>query len=418
MAPISGYNIQQPRYASSTQQRRSVIDSPNERQGTIARVSYEKDYSAQNRQQATQIVNQAKQAGATKQELAQLQQRLLSGRFEVANVDPAKALNIQEHAQSLQSQALNTLLGAALKELNDVQSDQEKQVKLSHLVNSGEVADYDATSQTYVTFSTQQEKQRDLVDAVQIQQNMTQVDAQGQGKTTTRIVNPKEIDALAGSQFDVLEVNETRKLGTLSTDQKHLSSLRQVIESDDFSNAYEQSLKGMGSYTADQFAQHLAPLQSIIAGAYDMQGVQLEIADKGPDNGVTLALYNPESGNVMLYTPAIKTLEQQGRQKGFTGEALKRYTLNEITKTLAHENRHAYQYAAVQDPDAFGLTEADTQDTDALRTNMHYYNIPLVDQVLTGNMNAYKDQPLEYGVRQFEDLASTLLHQRSDTHRS
>jgi hypothetical protein len=395
-----------------TQQRRSIAPSvPQQRDGYFTPITpAPKDMSQPNNQIIQDVLVQARDMGVTQNELNAINTRLQTGAFEVANIDPAKALNIQEKRQEKGSQELNTLLNAALDELNDVQSEHEKRIKLSHLAMHGEVPDYDAASDTYVTFDAAVNSKTDGVEAVTILQNMTTLDTQNRATTTQREVNPKEIDSLAGDHFDVLKVDDAHKQGALSTDQKHLAALRQTLNSPEFKAALDQGVSKLNTLDAPMLQRVLAPLQVMLSEAYGMGPIGIDIQPKSPDGGTTLALYNPENAKVTLFVPGIQALVGQGRQKCINGDQNKRYVLKEIVKTLAHENRHAYQYAAAEAPKQFGLTDEDSENLEALKTNMTIYNIPLVDKVLTGNMNAYRDQPLEYGVRNFESLASTLLH--------
>ena len=359
------------------------------------------------------LLHQAKALNAPEEVINGLMYRLNTGNFEVANIDPSKSLNITEEAPH-DAKTKHRLLTKAIEEINSSTSPDEAMRKFGILAQEGEVADYDARTQSFITYTTtkidpKKAKLPDSVERYQVTQNVIRFDAQGRPTVQTRAVNAKEVDRLS-QQFELIDPNQTAS--TFSNDVALKERLKGTLTSPAFQSSFDNAVKtaNFNSLDAQAIYNALLPLQNTISATYNTKGVKLGIQGQSPDGGATTALYDPTENTVNIYLPAIEKHLVAGTGKGLTGEALQRYVLAQITATLVHENAHARQFHAIQNPSQFGVnTATDKKTLDSLKLNTQIYNVPIVNMVLKGNMNEYERQPLEAGVKPFEDLAREIL---------
>jgi hypothetical protein len=377
------------------------------------------DLDAENTQLQAYFIAEAKKLGLDDTIQAGLKYYLNKG-FEVSNIDVSKAENITEFTPQ-NAENLNRMLTLGLAELQSSQSEIERKTKLRILGTSGEMADYDPTTQSYVTYSAEKQSSVDpkdpkkakekgnSFDRYTVKQNVIRFDGQGRPQVQQRVVQASEVDALS-TNFDL--VNTSTTSSKLSGDSVVLKRLKSTLMSTSFKTASETAAKkaDFGNPDAAKITQALQPLQDMISKAYGLEGVKLAIQPQGPDANSTMALYDPDNKTVKIFLPAIRGKLIEGTQAGFSGEKLNQYVLAHLSKTLVHENAHARQYEAMKDPAKFGaVTEADKKTLESFKLNKQVYNVPKINTLLKGELNDYQNQPVEKGVVAFEDMAADVL---------
>jgi hypothetical protein len=359
------------------------------------------------------LINQAKALNAPEEIINGLMYRLNTGNFEVANIDPSKSLNITEEAPS-DAKTKNRLLKKAIEEINGSTSRDEAMRKFGILAQEGEVADYDARTKSFITYTTTKidPKKANLPDNIeryQVTQNVIRFDAQGRPTVQTRAVNAKEVDRLS-QNFELIDSDQTSS--TLSSDAALKERLKATLTSPTFKGTFDAAVKtaNLNSLDARSIYNALLPIQNALSATYGTRDVKLGVQGQSPDGGATTALYDPTENTVNIFLPAIEKHLVTGTGQGYTGEALQRYVVAQITTTLVHENAHARQFQAIKKPSQFGVnTSVDKNTLDSLKLNTQIYNVPVVNMVLKGNMKEYERQPLEEGVKPFEDIAREIL---------
>jgi hypothetical protein len=374
---------------------------------------------AENQQLQTYFVETAKKLGLDENIQAGLKYYLGNG-FEVSNIDPSKAQNITEFKPQ-DAENLNRLLKAGLAELQSSQSENEAKTKLGILGSTGELADYDAKSQSYVTYSADKQSSADpkdpqkakekgnLFDRYTVKQNVIRFDAQGRPQVQQRVVQAREVDALS-TNFDLVDTSTTSS--ALSGDAGVLSSLKSTLTSTSFKTASETASKkaDFGNLDAQRITEAMTPIQDMISRAYGTEGVKLAILPQSPDGGTTMALYNPDQKTVNIFLPAIRKRLIEGTKAGYTGEKLNQYVMAHLTTSVVHENAHGRQYEAIKDPRKFGVvSDSDKKTIESFKLNKQIYNVPQINILLKGDLNDYQNQPVEKGVEAFEDLAKDVL---------
>ena len=374
---------------------------------------------AENQQIQNYFIDTAKKLGLDDTVQAGLKYYLGNG-FEVSHVDPSKAQNITEYKPQ-DAENLNRLLKAGLAELQSSQSENEAKTKLGILGSTGELAHYDAKSQSYVTYSAEKQSSADpkdpqkakekgnLFDRYTVKQNVIRFDAQGRPQVQQRIVQAREVDALS-TNFDLVDTSSTSS--ALSTDAAVLSSLKSTLTSSSFKTASETAAQkaDFGNLDAQKITDALTPIQDMISKAYGTTGVKVKIEAQSPDGGTTMALSNPDTKTVSIYLPAIRKRLIEGTKAGYTGEKLNQYVMAHLTTSLVHENAHGRQYEAMKDPRRFGVvSDSDQKTLDSFKLNKQIYNVPQINILLKGELNDYQNQPVEKGVKAFEDMAEDVL---------
>lgn len=390
-----------------------------QRTGTESKPETTASLDAENQQLQTYFIETAKNLGLDDTIQAGLKYYLGNG-FEVSNIDPSKAQNITEYKPQ-DAENLNRLLKAGLAELQSSQSENEAKTKLGILGTTGEIADYDAKSQSYVTYSASKQSSADpkdpkkakekgnLFDRYTVKQNVIRFDAQGRPQVQQRVVQAREVDALSAN-FDLVDTSTTSS--ALSSDAGVLSSLKSTLTSSSFKMASETAAQkaDFGNLDAQKISEALTPIQDMISRAYGTEGVKVAVLPQSPDGGATMALYNPDQKTVNIYLPAIRSKLIEGTKAGYTGEKLNQYVLAHLSKTLVHENAHGRQYEAMKDPRKFGVvSDADKKTIESFKLNKQIYNVPQINILLKGDLNDYQNQPVEKGVKAFEDMAEDVL---------
>jgi hypothetical protein len=375
------------------------------------------DVAEENKALQAYFKEQAKALGLDEKTQAGIQYHTSNG-FEVSSVNPAKAKNITEFKPQ-DAQALNALLRASYEELNSSQSQQEAKTKLEILGNKGEMPDYDASTQSYVTYSAEKQRLTDakdpkktgktnVVERYCVKQNVIRVDAQGRFQVQTRAVQASEVDPSARN-FDLVDASTTNS--GLSSDAGVVSRLTSTLGSTSFTSAFDSGAKkaDFGNPDASKITEALAPLQTHIGKAFGVEGVKLAIQPNSMDGGSTLVLFNPNNNTINIFAPAIRSFLIKGTQAGYTGEKLNQYVLAQLVTQLVHETAHARQYDAIKNPAKYGSTEADKKTIESFTLNKQLYNYPQINLFLKGGLQDYENQPVEKGVKAFERVAKDAL---------
>ena len=375
------------------------------------------DVAEENKQLQAYFIETAKALGLDETTQAGIKYHLTNG-FEVSSVEAAKAKNITEFKPQ-DAQALNALLRASYEELNSSQTKEEAKIKLGILGNNGEMPDYDASTQSYVTYSAEKQRLTDakdpkktsktnVVERYCVKQNVIRVDAQGRFQVQTRAVQASEVDPSARN-FDLVDASTTSS--GLSSDAAVVSRLTSTLSSTGFTSAFDSGAKkaDFGNPDASKITEALAPLQAHISKAFGVEGVKLAIQPKSMDGGSTLALFNPNNNTINIFLPAIRSFLIKGTQAGYSGEKLNQYVLAQLVTQLVHETAHARQYDAMKNPAKYGNTEADKKTIESFKINKQLYIYPEIESFLKGGLKDYKNQPVEKGVEAFERVAKDAL---------
>jgi hypothetical protein len=377
----------------------------------------------QNKQLSEAIMQAATQVGAPPEDVEKIKYRLSQGNFEVAHADVSKALNITQAEQS-DIETKNRLLQAAYNEIQSSLTKEEAQQKLAGLAGRGEVADFVADEAdeygnltgkgTFISYNTDQTpvKGEPGISRYQVAQRQTRFDDKGEAVSRLRPVDSKTVDALG----EWLYVNPTRFRGTptLSGDAKLKEALNTTLQTPEFATAFNRAVEEADTASAapTMVSASLQPMLDQIVKTYGIQPVGIQLSSGSPDGGVSNAWYDEKNRAIKISTDTLQQLNQHGTNKGLSGDKLNRFVITELVATLAHEAKHARDYDAINNPEAFGIkSEDDKTALNAIATNRQYYNGPATTRVLTGEQGRYDAQPVERSVAPFEEQALATLYQ-------
>jgi hypothetical protein len=390
--------------------------APQQREGsglsTLPGPGKQQTPEARNRQLKERLLGAARSLGAPDADIAKIQARLNQGNLEVAHTDPAMALNITQ-AEQRDVESRNRLLEAAYAEIQSSGSRGEAQQKLARLATRGEIPDFDAEHNTFISYDTDQTavEGQPGISRYRVAKRTTGIDANGKTVYNQRMVDAREVDAMG----EWLYVNPDRfaNAPTLSTDAKLIETLDATLRGESFQKKFRDALRtaDTGSDTPSMVSASLQPMLDELTTAYGIKPISIQLHHESPDGGTTNAWYDESQRAILIPTETIKRLNEHGTNNGLAGSTLKKFVLAELTATLAHEAKHARDYDTLKDPKAFDATnEEDTAALEAIGTNRQFYNGPVTTRILTGEQNRYDVQPVEKSVAPFEQRAVATLY--------
>jgi hypothetical protein len=386
-------------------------------------------YEQQNDQLRTTILSSAQQLGFTDtKELQTLNARLAYAQVEVSNVDPTKALNLRQKAQT-DAKAQNKILSLALKELQESSSQNSMRLKMGTLIEKGEMPDEIAPN-TFISYNVKgKASENELVGVFDVEKTTTKVVTDAKGKQvahrSSEALPIAAVDALS-PRFEVMDAEKSNYTG-LSSDTTDAAQLGKALQAPQQQQLIQQLAGSLSvirqTKDYDLLQQLVTPLEKTVSNVYGLQEQGIEFQTNSPDGGSTFALFDPASNKVKIIAPAIEGLFKVGERSGLSGEALNQYVATELVGTLSHETRHAYQYQVTKEYQqsldnsnpalqaqakqtlvarGIDLTK-DKPSLEALSTNWRVYVAPNISQLLNGSQADYKHQPLEEGVEAFEE---------------
>jgi hypothetical protein len=371
--------------------------------------------------QLNRIVQTAQQLGFTPEQVQGLQQRLIRGNYAIADVDARQSRNLLEVSVGTQEER-ERLLERGFKQLQEFPDVASLKVALSTLMSEGQLPDR-TTQGTLVAYSVETAQSRtEQARNVTVTQEEFRINSSVNNDANAGIERLKRnkiqasfIDSLT-PDFNYVLPKEWGYQG-LTRDKQDESALRQAVNSPGFISGIQDVAKVVstqGHVNPKALEAALVPLKEQIAQSYGLQNLKVIVDSSSPDGGASAALYDPEKRALVIFTSGVEGKFKQAQQHGLQGEKAALYVAKELAVTLAHEGRHAFQFAALENPAQFGLdkTDQDRQSLRALRTNTQVYVAPTVSQVLSGSRELYKRNALEDGVHLFEEAARQELTKR------
>ncbi|MCX5921407.1 MAG: hypothetical protein NTW61_08870 [Candidatus Melainabacteria bacterium] len=388
-------------------------------------------YEQQNAQLRNNILATAQQLGFTDaKDLQTLNARLAYAQIEVsnANADPTKTLNLRQKAQT-DAKTQNKILCLAVEEFQKSSSQNSLRLKIGTLIDNGEVPTEIAPN-TFVTYdATAKPSENPLVGVFNVDKITTKVVTNANGKQTAqRTKEDLRVDAIdaLSSRFEIMDAEQSMYTG-LSSDATDSTNLKQALQTPQQQQLIQQLARSLSTIRQTKnyalLQQLVTPLEKTISNVYGLPAQGIEFQMESPDGGSTFALFDPASQKVKIIAPAIEGLFNVGEKNGLSGEALNQYVAAELVGTLAHESRHGYQYAIAKEyqqtldasnPEqqaqaqqalasrGIDLTK-DKASLEALVTNWQVYVAPNIAKLLDGSQADYEHQPLEAGVKEFEE---------------
>ncbi|MFM7390822.1 MAG: hypothetical protein ACKO34_09435 [Vampirovibrionales bacterium] len=373
----------------------------------------------QAQQQLQQILATAQQLGFTPEQTQQLQQRLERGLYAVASADAKQSRNLLERDVTNPDER-EKLLAQAFSQLQRFPDRASLKLALGTLLQEGQLPDISSQG-TLVAYQVSNKNSRTPgTEKVDITQQQYRLEAT-QGTSQPRAVLDKQ-QAIQAQAVDALTPDfsffnpERLAYHGLSRDASDLKKLESTVASNEFVLGVHQVAKLLESTPnpdAKTLEKALTPLKDKIASAYGLKGLKVMVDSSSPDEGASAALYDPTKKALVIFTSGLESKRRRAEAEGHRGKELNLFVAKELATTLAHEGRHAFQYTALENPQAFGLdTPQDKQSLAALKANTQVYNAPTISRLLTGSREWYADNPLEKGVEDFENRTREVLNQR------